>query len=216
MSNGQLWDFGCGIINGFCIISQQWLLNLSKPFHCHNFSDKDINFEYKISTHRFNPTYAEFATSCDSKEVDATIIWNNISMTCIHCAIPNWRQKVTVFVSTDWNQKIIEKLKKKKKTLDPTCHVFKRLRIENMTYNDHYTFDGISWTILGHCTFGAFTYHYTFDGISWTILGHYYTIKHSVSIEQFWVIVLFIKNKSHCTIYIFKNYFIIIFLVFSI
>ena len=115
MSNGQLWDFGCGIINGFCIISQQWLLNLSKPFHCHNFSDKDINFEYKISTHRFNPTYAEFATSCDSKEVDATIIWNNISMTCIHCAIPNWRQKVTVFVSTDWNQKIIEKLKKKKK-----------------------------------------------------------------------------------------------------
>ena len=150
MSNGQLWDFGCGIINGFCIISQQWLLNLSKPFHCHNFSDKDINFEYNISTHRFNPTYAEFATSCDSKEVDATIIWNNISMTCIHCAIPNWRQKVTVFVSTDWNQKIIEKLKKKKKTLDPTCHVFKWLRIENMTYNDHYTFDGISWTILGH------------------------------------------------------------------
>ena len=80
------------------------------------------------------------------------------------------------------------KVKKKKKTLDPTCHVFKWLRIENMTYNDHYTFDGISWIILGHCTFGAFTYHHTFDGISlnnfgppltyqilcinWTILGH--------------------------------------------
>lgn len=151
------------------------------PFHCHNFSDKDINFEDNISTHRFKPTCVEFATSCGlisvilwEQEADATVIWININVNCIHWAISNWRQShCFCFFWLETENHI--KVKKKHRTL----HVmFLNDRIENMTYNDHSTFDGISWRILGHyyvikhfvCVFIMFS---AINNTPWLIIHDY-------------------------------------------